>query len=161
MNKRCLVYFVYVFGLNLDSARAGFFDDDDDDFHKRFNNAFKDHDDFFDSIGTLIGVIFGSICFLIFVGCLCCCLCPFCFLHKSRREGRVLRQQGQGIYLSSTETNNTWRQPHGRITQYGTIRQITCNVSSSLGKKRTNQGSKDPNKDHGAVSRVVHREEAN
>ena len=52
----------------------------------------------FDTFTTIIGVIIGSIFFLIIVGCLCCCLCPFCFLHKSRR-GRIIRRRGQGKYF--------------------------------------------------------------
>jgi len=90
MIKYWIVYFLCVISLKFETASAY----DDDDFNRFINNNFRDHDDFFDSIGSLLGVIFGSICFLIFVGCLCCCLCPFCFLHKSRR-GRVIRQQGQ------------------------------------------------------------------
>jgi len=97
MMKGWIAYFLCIITLKFQTVAAGVFDDD---FHKVrrpdwFGRGRGRGEDFFDSVTTIIGVIFGSIFFLIIVGCLCCCLCPFCFLHKSRR-GRIIRRRGQG-----------------------------------------------------------------
>jgi len=92
MLKGWIVYFSCIIISKFQTVEAGVFDDD---FYKRRDDFFNNHrNGFFDSIGKLIGVIFGAICFLIFVGCLLFCLCPFCFLHKSRR-GRIIRRREQ------------------------------------------------------------------
>ena len=53
-----------------------------------------------ENIGIICAVIFA-----VTIGiCLCCCLCPLCFLHKSKRRGHVLSQPaGQQPYQQVPE----------------------------------------------------------
>jgi len=88
MMKGWIVYFLCIITLKFQTVAAGVSGHKPPDWFGRG----KDN---FDRVTTIIGVIIGSIFFLIIVGCLCCCLCPFCFLHKSRR-GRIIRRRGQG-----------------------------------------------------------------
>jgi len=87
----CLVFSLFVFGANFSFAKA---DSEDFFYTNRINDFFgRDHEEFFDNIGRLIGVVAGIIFAVCITCCVCCCLCPFCLFHKSRR-GQVLGGQG-------------------------------------------------------------------
>jgi len=88
----CLAFSLFVFGANFNFAKADFEDLFDDD-RIRDNFFGRDHEEFFDNIGRLIGVVAGIIFAVALTCCVCCCLCPFCLFHKSRR-GQVLGGQG-------------------------------------------------------------------
>ena len=87
----CLAFSLFVFGANFSFAKAEF----EDLFNRNRNNDFfgRDHEEFFDNIGRLIGVVAGIIFAVVLTCCVCCCLCPFCLFHKSKR-GQVLGGQG-------------------------------------------------------------------
>ena len=64
---------------------------DRDDFEDFFGD---NHEEFFDNIGKLLGVVAGVIFAVIITCCVCCCLCPFCLCHRSKR-GQILGGQGE------------------------------------------------------------------
>jgi len=117
----CLAFSLFVFGANFNFAKADFEDLFDDD-RIRDNFFGRDHEEFFDNIGRLIGVVAGIIFAVALTCCVCCCLCPFCLFHKSRR-GQVLGGQGN----QTPQQQAYQQQPQTQSGAYPLQQQQTTN----------------------------------